>query len=929
MRFINQSLFLFLLVFSFANSDANTSLKKRTQLYNQAVKHYKSKEYTQALKLFKQSLAIEESILGTHPDTLSGYHSIAIVYSKLYDPTHVIQYYEKALDLSHKLYQANHPRVALFYNELAYFNTQIGNFSKALKYNQKALALKESSLDQNSTKVQASIALSYNNIAELFRYQRRYNQAFSYYQKALKLRERVLGVEHNLTAQSYENMANFYSELGSYSKAYKYRNKAITIRQKTKDHLADSYHNLGRTYQKDGNGSKALEFYFKSIELRTQSKQDQDWKATAYSYIAQIYLQQNKIQKAFKFAKDALSIHQKILHPNSLYLATDYETVANIYYAKQGYKNSLQHNLKALTIRKKLLSDSLDVAQSYYYLSRDYAKLQDFNRSIEYAFRAFELFMHNQKEHFVILTSDQKPSYNQLYRAIDKFANLLTITQEYKKQIKSNSSTYRQLNQRIFNQWLKYKGRTSSKEDTIALLYSKIKKLKSNIEELKASKLYLSNLYKTYPNKNETTKIAKLEKSIKTTQKKINRLELELNKTDRIFQELLALQDIDYQDVVTLLQPHQLYIDFARIKEHYYIFTLSHDANITLKQVSTHDTHAIDNNITAFRAINHDLAKGQDDHNQWAQKYLSNIYTLLFKNYLNPIMKSKEFLIISPDGLLNFLPFDALYSGKRYLIETKHLSYIPSAKHLLYATKKEPKPNQTTQIIVFAHPDYYLNPQARTTRDTNQANQTKSSEFGNRLVDFKHYFADLNGSLEEMQTIKKLYPQAKIYQDGNATVENLFKVGSPDILHISTHGFFLEQVSNEYLMQSGLLFAGANLAKMIKDTQGIATAMTLSTLDLTTTNLVVLSACDTGLGKIENAEGVVGLPKAFIQAGAKNIIMSLWNVNDAKTATLMKKFYYYLHKESNQNYIKALRRAKLEMIQEHPYYWSGFILSGI
>ncbi len=116
---------------------------------------------------------------------------------------------------------------------------------------------------------------------------------------------------------------------------------------------------------------------------------------------------------------------------------------------------------------------------------------------------------------------------------------------------------------------------------------------------------------------------------------------------------------------------------------------------------------------------------------------------------------------------------------------------------------------------------------------------------------------------------------------------------------------------------------------MIKDTQGIATAMTLSTLDLTNTQLVVLSACDTGLGKIENAEGVVGLPKAFIQAGAKNIIMSLWSVNDAKTATLMKKFYHHLHKDKKQNYSEALRKAKLEMTKEHPYYWSGFVLSGI
>jgi len=129
------------------------------------------------------------------------------------------------------------------------------------------------------------------------------------------------------------------------------------------------------------------------------------------------------------------------------------------------------------------------------------------------------------------------------------------------------------------------------------------------------------------------------------------------------------------------------------------------------------------------------------------------------------------------------------------------------------------------------------------------------------------------------------------------------------------------------MFQSSLAFVDANLVALKQDYKGIATALSLSTLNLTNTQLVFLSACETGLGTIQTAEGVQGLPKAFIQAGAKNVIMSLWQVDDKATTTLTK--YFYQNLKSGMSYKNALRNAKLKMIDMHPYYWSSFILSGI
>ena len=124
-----------------------------------------------------------------------------------------------------------------------------------------------------------------------------------------------------------------------------------------------------------------------------------------------------------------------------------------------------------------------------------------------------------------------------------------------------------------------------------------------------------------------------------------------------------------------------------------------------------------------------------------------------------------------------------------------------------------------------------------------------------------------------------------------------------------------------------LAFSDANYAILEKNYRGIATALKLSNLSLNNTELVFLSACETGLGTVQTAEGVQGLPKAFIQAGAKNIIMSLWQVDDAKTTILTR--YFYENVKGGMGYKEALREAKLKMIEMHPYYWSGFVFSGI
>src|SRR5262249_37205932 len=210
------------------------------------------------------------------------------------------------------------------------------------------------------------------------------------------------------------------------------------------------------------------------------------------------------------------------------------------------------------------------------------------------------------------------------------------------------------------------------------------------------------------------------------------------------------------------------------------------------------------------------------------------------------------------------------------------------------------------------------------------------------------YFAPLDGTAQEALAIKSLFPEANILTGRQATKSALKKAAAPRIRHIATHGFFLQdnetpaagnaqaatrginasaRIENP-LLRSGLALAGANLRS--GDDDGILTAMEASGLNLWGTKLVVLSACDTGLGEVRDGEGVYGLRRSVVLAGAESLVMSLWPVSDYVTREMMTAYYKGLKQGLGRG--EALRQAQLNMLKRkgrgHPFYWASFIQSG-
>jgi len=215
------------------------------------------------------------------------------------------------------------------------------------------------------------------------------------------------------------------------------------------------------------------------------------------------------------------------------------------------------------------------------------------------------------------------------------------------------------------------------------------------------------------------------------------------------------------------------------------------------------------------------------------------------------------------------------------------------------------------------------------------------------------YFAPLHGTFYEAHAIQSLFPEAQVVTGAQASKATLKQVNAPSLLHIATHGFFLQGMAENTtqtavrsatkdtrsaqgapglqnpLLRSGLALAGANLDKGTTD-NGILTALEASELNLWGTKLVTLSACDTGVGQVKIGEGVYGLRRAFFLAGTESLVMSLWPVSDYVTRQLMTQYYTGL--KSGLGRGEALREAQLAMLKrkgrEHPFYWASFIEAG-
>lgn len=445
------------------------------------------------------------------------------------------------------------------------------------------------------------------------------------------------------------------------------------------------------------------------------------------------------------------------------------------------------------------------------------------------------------------------------------------------------------------------------------------------------------------------------------------------------------LRSVNHRVISDTLQVSTAYVEFVKSymfdfnaipsmgqqywrEPHYIAFILSanNPNNVQIKDLGR--AHDIDDLIKEFIKSITSISDGSNSkftlgNENFFDTDLIETGIKLRKAVFDPLVsefKGCNRLYIAPDGELSSLPFEALPTdSKDFLIDIYAIAYIGTCRDLLRFSTKDSDLMSSSYLIV--DPDYDLDTPTNGIEPSVQFEQIASSPLSGSQI----YFSRLLDTEIEGQLIRDLLDldsNSILMQD--AALESSIKaLKSPNLLHIATHGFFFEdpkrdpdkeeisfKISSQKrdfvnfeswkkiddpLFRSGLALAGANswakglsLPKAAED--GILTADDIVRMDLTNTHLVVLSACDTARGEIRTGEGVFGLRRSFLVAGAQALVMSLWKVSSKHTREFMVDFYLQLKRDKSRSYFYALNKAKLNLKKKysHPYFWGAFIFQG-
>jgi CHAT domain-containing protein len=289
---------------------------------------------------------------------------------------------------------------------------------------------------------------------------------------------------------------------------------------------------------------------------------------------------------------------------------------------------------------------------------------------------------------------------------------------------------------------------------------------------------------------------------------------------------------------------------------------------------------------------------------------------------LRPYLQNADHWFVSPDGALNLIPFQVLLDKQgKYLVKTTPITNLTSGGDLLRLDNDSP----ATSPPIFVGNPYFKKAGATDVALRSATSSTISQQKWGALLE----------TATEVETLAPMWPQARTFLEKQATEAIVKQAEQPQILHLATHGFFQDYPNSDEaiinpLVRSGLVFAGVKKGQSGENEDGVMTALEMAGLDLQGTQMAVLSACETGRGDLSAGQGVYGLQRSLVFAGAESQLVSLWRISDQDTPELMVKYYQRL--QNGEGRTQALRQAQLEMLNDpqtaHPYYWSAFIQSG-
>lgn len=724
------------------------------------------------------------------------------------------------------------------------------------------------------------------------------DQAEKYGLRALAIAEKKLEPTNVLMTYILNNLATIYQSKGDYERSEPMLRQVLKIYEKTigteNNDYALTLQNLAISVRRKKDYPQAIAIYEQAIGIREKTLGKEHLNiAPLLISLASVYHAMGDYSKALGLYRRAFEIAEKSGGLYHEYTFTALRSMANSYAAQGDTTQALEYQIRAQERTEKALALNLAIGS-------ERLKMIQLDSTVKDTSRAISLN--------VSLAPDNP-------RASALAALLI----------------------------LQRKGRVldAMSDASAALLKRANPEDKKLLEQLNST---TERLAKASLSKSSKITVDEQRKQIAELTEEKENLEAEISRRNAEFQTVA--QTVTLEAVRAEIPTNAALIEYAVYypynpkppdfdkaysEPHYIAYVLQKDGAVKWKELG--DKKTIDAAISQWR-------KSLRDPNSKDVKALSRTVDEKIIQPLRPLLNTAPRLFISPDGELNMIPFEALVDENgSYQVENYSFTYLTSGRDLLRLKNEQ---SSKSQPLIVANPAFGETISAQNSPADSSAKAETKQNFTSARSLSDTYFAPLGATLQEARSIQSLFPDAEFLTGAEASKTKIKQTVAPKILHIATHGFFLEddaenkektaasdQPEENPLLRSGLALAGAN-RRDAKGDDGILTALEASGLNLWGTKLVVLSACDTGLGEVKNGEGVYGLRRAFTLAGTESIVMSLWAVSDYITREIMVEYYKNLKQGIGRS--ESLRQVQLKMLKkenrQHPFYWASFIQSG-
>ena len=889
--------------------------------------------FDKAIEYLTISSRVYKDILGeNHPDYAASLNNLAFCYSGLGNYDKAVELEKRSIELSNTFLKTNDSEYIPLDNLAGYY-FKLGDYANAVAYKIKAVNVLKETLGERSS----DYAVALRDLADYYSYLGDYPKAIENGVFGMQMIKQTLGEYHPDYATSLTNLALYYYFIGDYGKAVEYGNQSINLYHEViggnYSGYSASLSNLSIYFNALGDYRRALEYGLKAENVYKTRYGDNDHDyAAILSNLANYYSNDGDYKKAIECVTKSLSI----IGENDYYYSTCLINLANYYSYLGNFEKAKEYGIKAINHCKTILGENhIDNAHIFDMLAFYYSGLGDYSRAYECIQQSTSVIRSNTLQFFGNLSSNLRSSFwlQNSFHFTDLYPSFY-----YRTLTESTSDLYDK--SALFAKGILL---TTEMEMNKLIQESGDNEALKMYQELRRQRLHLKNLY--------NLPLSERDHDADSLALASDQLERELVVRSKVYGDFTRKLRTTWQDVQKSLDNDEIAVEFLSFN----IFGTDSTmvAALTLRKDDQEPKF-----IPLFELRQ---LQGVSDPKHFICPEVTDLVWEPLRKELHGIRR----VYFSPAGVLHKIAVEYVPGMESY-----ELYRLSTTREIIDMKESYSSIEEFGTTTLYGGVDYESLDTSNLIMSADAKKMSASEVIVSDLSPSRHRaFVDslnirgmkvnyLPSTLTEVKNIqeslKGIHCPVMVHVGSEASENSVKSLSgkAPYALHLATHGFYFTEkqakmnhnllflvnkgnrnidMEDKALTRSGLFMAGVNKTlrndvESMSECDGILTAREISKLDLRETNLVVLSACETGKGDIMQGEGVFGLQRAFKMAGAGTIVMSLWKVHDDATSLLMTHFYKNLTSGDEKH--KALWKAMMDVKEkyEDPYYWAGFII---